>query len=166
MIIIIFTKGKNKVHRQVKSHLNYFDDENLELCVCGQHDSCSKHLTFRASLYSRINIYNLHIPYSLYTYVPSMKEILIPKWYYIYSKIWCHCTGIRIQFEAVCSLQYETKFDSRVNFHKRTLNVISKYDSDSEGYQISPVMVELIENRRMKNILLSPNLNSNFKCYL
>lgn len=72
-------------------------------------------------------------------------------------QIWCHYAGIRVQFEAVCSLQYETKFDSRVNFHKRTLNVISKFDTDSEGYQISPVMVELIENRRMVKIYFSPN---------
>lgn len=54
-----------------------------------------------------------------------------------------------MQFEAVCSLQFETKFDSRVTFHKKTLNVIAKsLDSDGEGYQLSPVMVEVMEARR------------------
>ncbi|CAL8111572.1 unnamed protein product [Orchesella dallaii] len=56
--------------------------------------------------------------------------------------------GIRVQFEAVCNLQFETKFDSRVTFHKKQLSILAKsMDTDSEGYQLSPVMVELVESR-------------------
>lgn len=65
-----------------------------------------------------------------------------------FKKLW-NCVGVRVQFEAVCNLQFETKFDSRVTFHKKQLSLIPKsMDTDSEGYQISPVMVEIIESRR------------------